>query len=98
MGRSKSAHTRLIDAKWRLPVDGAEFAERLITHRVDEDAACRMAMVTRRTLQRRRKVSEQVAYVANQARQPAFQSGEIATNRGSEGNHPGCLDLSHSRA
>lgn len=100
-----------IDSNWRLPkseggsfpvlgLDGAEFARMLVAEGVAEPDACRMAMVSRRTLQRRQhraeqEVREEVACIPIAALEPAFQSGETATDRETAGNGSGNADLSH---
>jgi hypothetical protein len=94
---------------WRLPrpddgalevrgLDGADFALMLVAEGVSERDACRMAMVSRRTVQRRqrpaRELLEQVASDSNSTPEAAFQSGETATNRGSESDWSSGADLS----
>jgi hypothetical protein len=70
-------------------LDGADFALMLVAEGVDERDACRMAGVSRRTVQRRqrpaRDLLRNVPEDAKWRAEPAFQSGEIATNPGSEG-------------
>jgi hypothetical protein len=94
-----SLRLQQIDEKWRLPkredgafeirgLEGAGFALLLVGEGVAERDACRMAMVSWRTVQRRqrpaREVLEQLALTADSGPEAAFQSGEIATNRGPE--------------
>jgi hypothetical protein len=70
-------------------LDGADFALRLVSAGVPERQAARMAMVSRRTIERRQRIARdllrEVASEAKSPPEPAFQSGESATNQGSEG-------------
>jgi hypothetical protein len=104
---------RRTDPKWRLPNrdDGAfevrgfdvgDLALMLVAEGVCERDAARMAGVSVRTLQRRqrpaREVLQQVGYGSDQAREPAFQSGENATNRDRQGDRASDPVLSSDRS
>jgi hypothetical protein len=98
-----------IDPGWRLPpaekagfevrgLDGADFALMLIAERVDADRAARMAMVSRRTIQRRqrraRELLREAADEQNQGSEPAFASGKPATNGTGRVDRSSWADLS----
>jgi len=100
---------RNLDPAWRLPkpddgafevrgLDAADFALLLVAEGVDERDACRMAGVSRRTMQRRqrpaREALEQARDLSKSPPEPAFQTGETATRRGSGGDWSSTSHLS----
>jgi hypothetical protein len=81
-------------------LDGADFALMLVAEGVRERDACRMAMVSRRTVQRRqrpaRELLAELDHRPESLAEAAFQSGETATNQGVQGDWPSGVDLSHA--
>ncbi len=70
-----------IDPRWR-PPDAGSFALRLLSDDVPAADVCRMARISRQTLWRLRNGQD----TPKSAPEPAFQSGESVSNRGTEGN------------
>ncbi len=70
-----------IDAKWK-PPDAGSFALRLLRDDVPTVDVCRMARISRQTLWRLRNGQD----TPKLAPEPAFQSGESVSDRGTEGN------------
>lgn len=81
-----------LDPKWRPPIEGAEFAVRLLQAGADADQACRMAKISRRTLKRHQQAQD----MPNHGLFLALDGGESWTNPGRAGDGSQHRDLSNS--